>query len=259
MAKCSIFYAGVSKEVKGILGVILPISEAKLPVKYLGVPLISTRLRAADCVVLKEKILHRIHGWSEKELSYGGRAQLIPSVLFSVQVYWSSIFIIPSKVVKEIESTLMAFLWSGFDLNHKAAKVSWPQVCCPKDEGGLGFRRIKEWNKATMLTHLWALSMKADTLWVKWVHTCIIKGQSLWSIDTPNDASWTVGKLFSIRELGQPLIQYRIGNGQGQGQGPGTFLWHDNWHPLGPLYNRFGNDIVFDLGRSLQAKVSSII
>lgn len=83
-------------------------------------------------MVLKEKILHRIHGWSEKELSYGGRTQLIQSVLFSLQVYWSSIFIIPSKVVKGIESTLMAFLWSCFELNHKAAKVSWTQVIALK-------------------------------------------------------------------------------------------------------------------------------
>lgn len=76
-------------------------------------------------------------------MAYGGRAQLIQSVLFIVQVYWSSIFIIPSEVVKEIESTLIAFLWSGFDLNHRAAKVKSEHVSCPKEEGGLGFRRIK--------------------------------------------------------------------------------------------------------------------
>lgn len=60
-------------------------------------------------------------------------------MLFSVQVYWSSIFIIPSKVIKDIESTLMAFLWSGVELKHTSAKVSWDKVCSPKEEGGLGF------------------------------------------------------------------------------------------------------------------------
>lgn len=69
-------------------------------------------------------LLYRIHGYSSKVLSYGGRAQLIQSVLFTVQVYWSSIFIIPSRVIKDIESTLMAFLWSGVGLKHTSAKVS---------------------------------------------------------------------------------------------------------------------------------------
>lgn len=60
----------------------------------------------------------------------------------------------------------------------------------------------------------------------------------------PSDASWTIRKVYSIRSLGQSLIQYRIGDVLG------TSLWLDNWHPLGPLYNRFGNDVVFTLGRS---------
>lgn len=42
--------------------------------------------------------------------------QLITSVLFSIQVYWSSIFILPSKILKDIESVLNAFLWKGVDL-----------------------------------------------------------------------------------------------------------------------------------------------
>lgn len=251
--KSSIFYAGVEIQLKEELGLILPIPEANLPVRYLGVPLISARLRSTDCTVLKEKILRRIHGWSTKKLSYSGRAQLIQSVLFTIQVYWSSIFILPSKVVKEIESSLMAFLWSGPDMRHTGAKVKWDHICRPKAEGGLGFRKVKEWNKATMLKHLWALCKKADSLWVKWVHTYIIKNQSLWHMDTPRDSSWTIRKIFGMRSLGQPLIQYRVGNGKS------TFLWFDNWHPLGPFYKRLGEEVVYNLGASLNAKVSSII
>lgn len=37
------------------------------------------------------------------------------------------------------------------------------------------------------------------------------------------------------------------------------FLWLDNWHPLGPLYSRFGDKVVFSMGRSLGAKVESLI
>lgn len=46
MAKSSIFYAGVNLQLKEELGLILPIPEANLPVRYLGVPLILARLKS---------------------------------------------------------------------------------------------------------------------------------------------------------------------------------------------------------------------
>lgn len=76
---------------------------------------------------------------------------------------------LPKKILKEIEGLLSAFLWSGFDMKHTGAKVSWRHLSVPKNEGGLGFRSLKEWNKASNIRHLWALSKKADSLWVKWV------------------------------------------------------------------------------------------
>lgn len=48
MAKCSIYYAGASEESKVTMRNILPIPEASLPVRDLGVPLISTKLKAAE-------------------------------------------------------------------------------------------------------------------------------------------------------------------------------------------------------------------
>lgn len=33
------------------------------------------------------------------------------------------------------------------------------------------------WDKATMLRHLWAMSKKSESLWVKWVHMYIINHQ----------------------------------------------------------------------------------
>ncbi|XP_058222497.1 uncharacterized protein LOC131332341 [Rhododendron vialii] len=49
------------------------------------------------------------------------------------------------------------------------------------------------------------------------------------------------------------MEKYQIGNGER------TFLWWDNWHPLGPLYDRFGARVVHNVGRSLRAKVASIV
>ena len=56
-----------------------------------------------------------------------------------------------------------------------------------------------------------------------------------------------------LRDLVRPMLKHRIGNGCG------TFLWHDNWHPSGPLLDKFGPRVVYDAALSLNAKVSSIV
>lgn len=56
----------------------------------------------------------------------------------------------------------------------------------------------------------------------------------------------------ALRDIGQSLILDKIGNGQVH------LLWLDNWHGLGPLYKKFGADILHN-ARRFQAKVSSII
>lgn len=56
----------------------------QLPVRYLGVPLISQKLRDVDCKCLIEKITARISSWTARYLSYAGRWQLVSSILASM-------------------------------------------------------------------------------------------------------------------------------------------------------------------------------
>ncbi|GJY75667.1 putative reverse transcriptase domain, reverse transcriptase zinc-binding domain protein [Tanacetum coccineum] len=51
-------------------------AEGRLPVKYLGVPLVSSRLIFRDCKGLLEKVQARTDDWKNKSLSAAGRLQL---------------------------------------------------------------------------------------------------------------------------------------------------------------------------------------
>jgi hypothetical protein len=122
-SKSSFYCSGISERVKQILLSSMQMKEGKLPVRYLGVPLISSRLSSADCGVLLERITRRIDSWLCRNLSYVGRLQLLSSVLYSLQVYWTSIFILPKKVINAIEQKFNRFLWNGKDV--EAAKAKW--------------------------------------------------------------------------------------------------------------------------------------
>ncbi|KAJ9549981.1 hypothetical protein OSB04_022524 [Centaurea solstitialis] len=67
---------------------ILLFKLGSLPVKYLGVPQISTKLFHNDCLGLIDKVRKRIMDWKNKWLSFAGRLQLINFVLSSNSVYW---------------------------------------------------------------------------------------------------------------------------------------------------------------------------
>ncbi|KAI3472119.1 hypothetical protein Pfo_029607, partial [Paulownia fortunei] len=147
--------------------------EGKLPVRYFGVPLITSRLRANDCKALVDKITARVRSWTNKSLSYAGRVKLAQSVLFSIQIFWSAVSIF-------------------------GAKVAWDTVCCPKNEGGLGLKLTHEWNKAAMVKHIWHILSKDS--------------ESFWCMGQPTVCSWACRKLLKFRQDVSLCFKSNIGS-----------------------------------------------
>ncbi|KAL0404249.1 UNVERIFIED_CONTAM: hypothetical protein Sradi_2065700 [Sesamum radiatum] len=144
---------------------ILGYQEGHLPLRYLGLPLLPSRLTIADCKPILQKIEDRIKGWERIMLSFVGRVQLIKSVLIALQVYWAMAFILPKTVIREIERRIRSLLWKG-GTGVGYVKVSWQQACCPISEGGLGIRDILALNRGFMSIHLWRIgSRDSFSLW----------------------------------------------------------------------------------------------
>ena len=252
--KSNVFFSGVQYSTREEILLMLGFKEGFLPVRYLGVPLLSTKLKHIDCKTMIDRITSKTKTWTNRDLTYAGRVQLIKNVLFSMQTYWSSLFILPKKVINEVETILRSFLWSGPDLKRTGAKVSWEQLCCPKQEGGLGFKSILVWNKAAIAKHIWFLiSGGEQSMWCQWVKSYLLKGKSFWEVKMPSSPSWVWRKLLNLRPIVQPHIKIVIGNGKA------TSLWFDNWHPLGPLAHKFGPRVIYDLGLTKDATVDAII
>lgn len=160
----------------------------------------SSKLRKADCNALVERITAKIKSWTCKFLSYAGRAQLVRSVLFAIQVYRSSLLILPKGVTKKIEQVMRSFLWKGDDLSKGGAKVAWDSLCLPYKEGGLGFRDVEAWNRAAMVKHIWHLCTDSDhSIWSSWVRNYLIKNRNFWTLRAPGECSWTWRKLLKLR------------------------------------------------------------
>ena len=220
-AKSSMYLSGIDEGMQHTITNWIGIEQRTLPVRYLGIPLISTRLTNTNCIPLLERITSRIKLWTSSSLTYAGRLQLIKSILFSIQVYWSSIFILPCSTLRKIESLLAAFLWRGTSLTTSGAKVAWNSVCYPMQEGGLGIKKLKDWNKAATLKHIWRLLTETDSIWTTWVHAVLLRQKSFWQTPIPSTPSWTWRKILQSRDWCRGWFLTSVGDGSS------TSLWYD--------------------------------
>ena len=92
-----------------------------------------------------------------------------------MQTFWTQIFILPKKVLRELESYCRIFLWTGKLSPSKKALVAWQHLSLPKVSEGWNIILITLWNMVAITKLLWDLANKADKLWVRWVHTYYIK------------------------------------------------------------------------------------
>ena len=242
--------AGFKQAVQSIMG--FPLRS--LPMNYLGIPVISSRLTYSDCIPLIGKITNRIQHWTARFLSYAGRLLLIKSIILSIQQYWSKLFLLPKKVIHKVEQLMRNFLQNGTDLNNGGAKVSWEDLACPKEEGGLGIPRLEDWNIALLGKQLWSLLQPSpSSSWAAWARANLLRGRSLWDIPIPATCSWSWRKILQLRPLLRPHIKHIIGDGRS------TWLWLDNWLPFGPIQSLMGDRVIYDSGLSRNAKVCAII
>ncbi|KAL0281795.1 UNVERIFIED_CONTAM: Retrovirus-related Pol polyprotein from type-2 retrotransposable element R2DM [Sesamum radiatum] len=188
----------VQSERQAILD-IMGYQAGMLPIKYLGVPLVASRLSIEDCKPLLHKIDKRLAGWGQLTLSFAGRTQLIKSVLSSLHMYWASVFILPKSITNAIESRLRTFLWQGAT-GKGVAKVAWRKYANQRRKGGLGLEGLRN--------------------------------QSIWTYHSSN-SSWCWKKLIKLSSLMRPGLDYQVGDGQQ------FMVWTDIWHPQGPLLRSF--------------------
>ncbi|GKV42033.1 hypothetical protein SLEP1_g49489 [Rubroshorea leprosula] len=252
-AKLEIFCCGIpEREVQDLTGT-YGFKAGTLPVRYVGVPLITGKLTNKDLKSLISKITERMNSWASKHLSFVGRLQLITSIIQGITNFWCFTFFLPKKVIKEVEKLCNAFLWKNSTNAAKGAKVSWDSICFPKQKGSLGIKGLAQWNVACMMRFIWMIFSKAGSIWVVWVNMYLLKGKSFWTVNILANASWGWRKLLKLRTQARRLIRHKIGDGKD------TYLWHDNWQPFGPLIEEYGTKIVQNLGISLNAKVSDVV
>lgn len=253
LTKSSCFMANCDTAIRSWFDDTFGMPHGEIPVRFLGVPLISSKLSINDCTPLIHRITAKLDSWTTMFLSFAGRVILVRAVLFAIQAFWSNHFLLPKMIHKQLQSLFTRFLWRGDVSKTGGVKVAWSSVCLPRSEGGLGLRCPVAWNKAQIMMHLWRLITKKKSLWVDWVQGTVLKRNAFWTIPIPTDCSWFWRKLLRLREVVLPHISVRLGNGAK------TLFWLDPWWRQTCIANSFKDNLIANANSNPLATVNSFI
>ncbi|XP_060969838.1 uncharacterized protein LOC133037049 [Cannabis sativa] len=143
--------------------------RGEVPFTYLGIPISPKRLSSKECIILVDKMTQNK--------------------------------IMEHQIIKEIEVVRKAFLWKGQHMMVGAGQIAWENIYQAKIAGGIGFKRVAEWNKAAMFKYVWAITTKEDNLWIIWIHSVYIKETDWWSYLVPQHGSWYWRKIVALKGI----------------------------------------------------------
>ncbi|XP_074317916.1 uncharacterized protein LOC141654534 [Silene latifolia] len=198
--KTNIYFNGVRRELIDEVVSNLWFRVGSLPFKYLGIPISSKKISKFEAHKLIERIVTRVRSLGARQLSYAGRLVLVQSVLTTMHSYWASIFLLPSGVMIKVEAICRNFLWGGKDDYLRDPNIAWEKCCTPKEEGSLGIKNAKLWNKYALGKYTSWLATKKDHLWVKWVNYVYMKGSYWADYKAPIDCSWSWKKIVQVKD-----------------------------------------------------------
>ncbi|XP_048613065.1 uncharacterized protein LOC125587022 [Brassica napus] len=122
--------------------------------KYLAIPEDISGSKCKLFAFLKDNLMHRVNGWTGRCLSKGGKEVMIKSILLALPTYVMSTFLLPLEICENLASAIAQFWWSSNPPKRGIHWAKWENVCLPKEEGGIGFRLIHEFNLALLAKQL---------------------------------------------------------------------------------------------------------
>jgi len=161
------------------------VKRASFPIRYLGLPLSTTRLKNVDFQPVVDKMTGKLNAWNGRNVTMSRRLTLVKSVLTSQVIHLLSALRVPKGILKLIDNKRKQFLWAGNEvLTGGKCKVNWIRAARSKKGGGLGILHLGKFSRALRLRWLWKLCKKENGQWLDSETPCTTKGKQLFVAST---------------------------------------------------------------------------
>ena len=130
---------------------------------------------------VQDRLNIRVNGWTFKFFTKGEKEVIIKSVITALPNHTMSCYHLPKATVKKLTSAVSQFWWSPGRSIRGMHWKSWDRVCVAKDEGGLGFKDITDFNTVMLGKQLWRLIERPNTLFSRVFKGRYFKMLHLWN------------------------------------------------------------------------------
>ena len=132
--------------------------------QYLGLPSLVGRNKRNTFNDIKEKVKKKLAVWKKKLLSKAKKEILIKVMAQAIPTYTISCFKVSDSLYEELIGMIRNFQWGQRQDEKKMSWIRWDKLCTPKADGGLSFKKLKEFNLALLAKQGWRLQQRHDSL-----------------------------------------------------------------------------------------------
>lgn len=203
----------------------LGVCEVQSPGKYLGMPMHIGRRKCATFSFLSDKINQKLQGWQNQSLSKAGKVTLLKTAAQVVPNFWMNMLLIPAEVCDRIEKSMNAFWWGSGQAGKGVKWMSWEKLCTVKEDGGLGFKKLREFNIAMLARQAWRIINNANPLVTSMLRARYFPHSSVLDAKLGTNPSYVWGSLLETQAVIRQGCRRRIGDGRS------TKIWQVPWLP----------------------------
>ncbi|XP_061993946.1 uncharacterized protein LOC133711884 [Rosa rugosa] len=218
-----VFSKNVSDDMQEEISSLMGVEIVESHEKYLGLPTYVGRKKTATFQYIKDILAEKLKNWQGKLLS---------------------------GACKDILIRMCARFWWGSTLDkRKIHWKSWAALCNTKEEGGLGFRSLAEFNSAMLAKQAWRIINNPSSLIARLYAAKYFPSGTFWTAELHASPSYSWRSILSTRDLIAQGFYWQIGNGEK------VRVWCDPWIPGVPEFK----PKLLSSNENLNLKVSELL
>ena len=194
---------------------------------YLGIPSMVGRSKKKVVEYVKHRVWNCIQNWGVKKLSRARKEVLLKTVAQAMPNYTMSVFLSPLGVCHEIENMFNSLWWKNTGNEGKGISwMRWERICKPKSVGGLGFKKLHEFNLALLRKHGWKFLIDPMSLVSQVYRARCFPHSSFLNSKLGANPSYTWRSIHATKDLIQKHSRFRVGDGTN------ILVTKDLWLPI---------------------------